>query len=50
MGSLQMAMGFVGAALCGLSADSTAAMALVPPVMGLLAGAAYLAMNRRRPA
>src|SRR4051794_3950177 len=50
MGSLQMAMGFVGAALCGLSATSTDAMALVPPAMGLLAGAAYLAMNRRRPA
>jgi MFS transporter, DHA1 family, multidrug resistance protein len=50
MGSLQMAMGFVGAALCGLSANSTEALALVPPVMGLLAGAAYLAMNRRRPA
>ena len=50
MGSLQMAMGFVGAALCGLSASSTEALALVPPVMGLLAGAAYLAMNRRRPA
>ncbi len=50
MGSLQMAMGFVGAALCGLSANSTEALALVPPVMGLLAGAAYLAMNRRQPA
>ena len=36
MGSLQMAMGFAGAALCGLSASSTEALALVPPVMGLL--------------
>ena len=34
MGSLQMAMGFIGAALCGLSANSTAAMALVPPILG----------------
>src|SRR4051812_4906673 len=50
MGSLQMAMGFVGAALCGLSANSTAAMALVPPVFGLIAGTAYLALNRKRPA
>ena len=50
MGSLQMAMGFVGAALCGLSANSTAAMALVPPILGLIGGAAYLALNRKRPA
>ncbi|MGE0260283.1 MAG: Bcr/CflA family drug resistance efflux transporter, partial [Alphaproteobacteria bacterium] len=50
MGSLQMAMGFAGAALCGLSASSAEALALVPPAMGLVAGAAYLAMNRRRPA
>jgi DHA1 family bicyclomycin/chloramphenicol resistance-like MFS transporter len=49
MGSLQMAMGFAGAALCGLSANSTEALALVPPIMGALGGALYLAMNRRRP-
>jgi DHA1 family bicyclomycin/chloramphenicol resistance-like MFS transporter len=50
MGSLQMAMGFVGAALCGLSANSTAALALVPPVFGLIGGTVYLALNRKRPA
>jgi len=37
MGSLQMAMGFVGAALCGLSANSTEAMALVPPAVYVIA-------------
>ena len=47
MGSLQMAMGFVGSAVCGLFADSTAAMSMVPPVMGVLAGSAYLLANRR---
>jgi DHA1 family bicyclomycin/chloramphenicol resistance-like MFS transporter len=46
MGSLQMAMGFVGAALCGLCASSTAALALVPPLMGLVGGLAYLLLNR----
>jgi MFS transporter, DHA1 family, multidrug resistance protein len=50
MGSLQMAMGFIGAALCGLSANSTAAMALVPPILGFVGAVAYLALNRRRPA
>lgn len=50
MGSLQMAMGFVGTALCDFSADSTAAMALVPPAFGLVGGTAYLAMNRKRTA
>jgi DHA1 family bicyclomycin/chloramphenicol resistance-like MFS transporter len=50
MGSLQMAMGFVGIAICGLSSNSTAALALVPPVFGLIGGAAYLALNRKRPA
>ena len=48
MGSLQMAMGFIGATLCGLSANSTAALALVPPIMGLLGAVAYLVLNRRR--
>jgi DHA1 family bicyclomycin/chloramphenicol resistance-like MFS transporter len=48
MGSLQMAMGFIGAALCGLSANSTAAMALVPPILGFIGAVAYLALNRRR--
>jgi MFS transporter, DHA1 family, multidrug resistance protein len=47
MGSLQMAMGFIGAALCGLSANSTAAMALVPPILGFVGAVAYLALNRR---
>src|SRR3954447_2181856 len=50
MGSLQMAMGFIGAALCGLSANSPAAMALVPPILGFIGAVAYLALNRRRPA
>ena len=50
MGSLQMAMGFIGAALCGLSANSTAAMALVPPILGFIGAVAYLALNRKRPA
>jgi len=45
---LQMAMGFIGTALCGLSASSTAALALVPPLMGLIGGSAYLVLNRRR--
>jgi DHA1 family bicyclomycin/chloramphenicol resistance-like MFS transporter len=47
MGSLQMAMGFVGVALCGLFADATAAMMTVPPAMGALAAIIYLAANRR---
>jgi DHA1 family bicyclomycin/chloramphenicol resistance-like MFS transporter len=46
MGSLQMAMGFVGVALCGLFADATAAMMTVPPAMGALAAIAYLIANR----
>lgn len=48
MGALQMGMGFVGAALCSLFADSAQAFATVPPVMGILAVAAYLAANWRR--
>jgi len=48
MGALQMGMGFVGAALCSLFADATHALATVPPVMGALAVAAYLAANRRK--
>ena len=48
MGALQMGMGFVGAALCSLFADSAHAFATVPPVMGVLAVAAYLAANWRR--
>jgi MFS transporter, DHA1 family, multidrug resistance protein len=48
MGSLQMGMGFAGAALCSLFSDATQALATVPPAMGLLAVAAYLAANRRR--
>ncbi len=47
MGSLQMTMGFAGSALCGLFADATAAMAIVPAVMGVLAGVVYLTANRR---
>ena len=48
MGSLQMGMGFVGTALCGLFADATAAIAIVPPVMGAAGVAAYLAANFRQ--
>jgi DHA1 family bicyclomycin/chloramphenicol resistance-like MFS transporter len=48
MGALQMGMGFVGATLCSLFADAAQAFATVPPAMGLLAVAAYLAANRRR--
>lgn len=48
MGALQMGMGFVGAALCSLFADSAQAFATVPPAMGVLAVAAYLAANWRR--
>ena len=47
MGSLQMAMGFVGTAASALFADAVTAMAIVPPVMGVLAALAYLAANRR---
>ena len=47
MGSLQMAMGFVGTAASALFADAVTAMAIVPPVMGVLAVLAYLAANRR---
>ncbi|HWB52247.1 MAG TPA: multidrug effflux MFS transporter [Stellaceae bacterium] len=49
MGALQMGMGFVGAALCSLFADSIHAFATVPPAMGALAVIAYLAANWRRP-
>jgi DHA1 family bicyclomycin/chloramphenicol resistance-like MFS transporter len=48
MGSLQMGMGFVGAALCSLFADAAQAFAVVPPAMGVLAVASFLAVNRRR--
>jgi DHA1 family bicyclomycin/chloramphenicol resistance-like MFS transporter len=48
MGSLQMAMGFVGTAASGLFVDSTAAMSIVPPAMGVVATAAYVLANRRR--
>ncbi len=48
MGALQMGMGFVGAALCGLFADAGQALATIPPAMGALAVAAYLAANWRR--
>jgi DHA1 family bicyclomycin/chloramphenicol resistance-like MFS transporter len=48
MGALQMGMGFVGATLCSLFADTVQAFATVPPVMGVLAVAAYIAANRRR--
>jgi DHA1 family bicyclomycin/chloramphenicol resistance-like MFS transporter len=47
MGALQMGMGFVGAALCSLFGDAAHAFATVPPVMGMLAVAAYLAANWR---
>ena len=47
MGSLQMAMGFVGTAASALFANAVTAMAIVPPVMGVLAVLAYLAANRR---
>ena len=46
MGSLQMAMGFVGTAVSSLFADAVTAMAIVPPVMGTIAAAAYLCANR----
>jgi DHA1 family bicyclomycin/chloramphenicol resistance-like MFS transporter len=48
MGSLQMGMGFVGATLCSLFVDAAHAFAIVPPAMGVLAVAAYLAANWRR--
>jgi MFS transporter, DHA1 family, multidrug resistance protein len=48
MGSLQMGMGFVGACLCSLFADAAQAFAIVPPAMGALAVAGYLAANWRR--
>jgi MFS transporter, DHA1 family, multidrug resistance protein len=48
MGSLQMGMGFVGATLCSLFSDAVHAFAVVPPAMGALAVAAYLAANWRR--
>lgn len=48
MGSLQMAMGFVGSAACGLFPEQVSAMAVVPPAMGALAACAYLAANRRQ--
>lgn len=47
MGSLQMGMGFAGAALCSLFADAAAAMAVVPPAMGALAVCLYVAGNWR---
>ncbi|MBV9555214.1 MAG: multidrug effflux MFS transporter [Alphaproteobacteria bacterium] len=46
MGSLQMGMGFVATALCGLFHDAGEAFATVPPAMGVLAVVAYLAANR----
>jgi MFS transporter, DHA1 family, multidrug resistance protein len=48
MGALQMGMGFVGAALCSLFGDAVQAFAIVPPVMGTLAVAAYIGVNRRQ--
>lgn len=48
MGSLQMAMGFLGSALCGFFADTVAALSVVPPAMGALAAIAYLLANRTR--
>ena len=48
MGALQMGMGFVGASLSALFADAAQAFAVVPPAMGTLAVAAYLAANWRR--
>jgi DHA1 family bicyclomycin/chloramphenicol resistance-like MFS transporter len=47
MGSLQMGMGFVGAALCSAFADAATALAVVPPAMGALAVLAYLGANWR---
>ena len=47
MGSLQMGMGFVGAALCSVFADAATALAVVPPAMGALAVLAYLGANWR---
>jgi DHA1 family bicyclomycin/chloramphenicol resistance-like MFS transporter len=49
MGSLQMAMGFAGSAVCGLFAEMTTAIAIVPPAFGIVAAAAYLLANRRSP-
>jgi DHA1 family bicyclomycin/chloramphenicol resistance-like MFS transporter len=48
MGAMQMGMGFVGAALCSVFASAEQAFATVPPVMGVLGVAAYLAANWRR--
>jgi DHA1 family bicyclomycin/chloramphenicol resistance-like MFS transporter len=48
MGAMQMGMGFVGAALWSVFASAEQAFATVPPVMGVLGVAAYLAANWRR--
>ncbi|HEV2186610.1 MAG TPA: multidrug effflux MFS transporter [Stellaceae bacterium] len=48
MGALQMGMGFVGASLSALFTDAGLAIAVVPPAMGTLGVAAYLAANWRR--
>jgi DHA1 family bicyclomycin/chloramphenicol resistance-like MFS transporter len=48
MGSLQMAMGFVGSATASLFGNAVTAMAIVPPALGALAAIAYLLANRRQ--
>jgi len=48
MGSLQMAMGFVGSAVASAFGNAVTAMAIVPPIFGALAAIAYLAANRRQ--
>jgi DHA1 family bicyclomycin/chloramphenicol resistance-like MFS transporter len=48
MGSLQMAMGFVGSATASAFANAVTAMAIVPPMLGALAAVAYLTANRRQ--
>jgi MFS transporter, DHA1 family, multidrug resistance protein len=48
MGAMQMGMGFVGASVCSLFSSAEQAYATVPPAMGVLAVAVYLAANWRR--
>jgi DHA1 family bicyclomycin/chloramphenicol resistance-like MFS transporter len=48
MGSLQMAMGFIGTAASALFTDAVAAMAVIPPLMAAIAVATYLLANSRR--
>lgn len=48
MGSLQMAMGFIGTALSSLLTDAVTAMAIVPAAMAAIGVAAFFSLNRGR--